>query len=167
MMMRHSLTFLFCLFAFSAFAQVPAPVPEVDVAVPAHEIARGAVLSESDLTYKAVPSTRANESIARSIADLVGLEARRALRTGELIRTIDVKPHALVAKGATVTMVFESGGVTLSSTGRAMADGAEGDVISVLNPTSYGQVQAMVIAPGRVRIGAAPKPSRVAITASH
>lgn len=151
MTLRFLLTLAFCTLAFSAFAQEKA---EVDVAVPARDLPRGAVIKEADLTYKPVPAMRANDSIARSIADLTGLETRRALRAGELIRNIDVKRHALVAKGATVTMLFEAEGISLTAVGRAMTDGADGDIVTVLNPTSFRQVQALVIAPGTVRVGA-------------
>ena len=155
MTLRFVLTFALCVLAFSAFAQTPSA--EVDVAVATRDIARGAVLREADLAYKPVPAARANDSIARSIADLVGMETRRALRAGELIRTIDVKRHALVAKGATVTMLFEAEGIALSAVGRAMTEGGDGDIVTVLNPTSYRQVQATVTGPGTVRVGAAPQ----------
>jgi flagella basal body P-ring formation protein FlgA len=157
---RYLLAVAFCAFAFSAFAQ-PAPgasVPaEVDVAVTARDLPRGSVLAEADLAYKPMPAARATDSIARSIADIVGMETRRALRAGEPVRNIDIRRHALVAKGATVTMLFEADGLTLTFVGRALTDGAEGDVITVLNPSSYRQVQAIVTAPGTVRVGAAPQ----------
>jgi flagellar basal body P-ring formation protein FlgA len=157
---RTFLAVAFCAFAFSAFAQ-PAPTAsapaEVDVAVTARDLPRGSVLTEADLGYKPMAVARANDSIARSIADVVGMETRRALRAGEPIRNIDIKRHALVAKGATVTMLFEAEGLTLTFVGRAMGDGAEGDVITVLNPSSYRQVQAIVTAPGTVRVGSAPQ----------
>jgi flagella basal body P-ring formation protein FlgA len=148
---RLLLVVVLCAAAFSAFAQ---DASEVDVAVASRDVPHGSVLTEADLTYKPVPAARANASIVRSIADVAGMETRRALRAGEMIRTIDVKRHALVTKGATVTMLFEAKGVTLTATGRAMGDGADGDVVTVLNPTSYRQVQAVVVAPGTVRVGA-------------
>jgi flagella basal body P-ring formation protein FlgA len=150
MTFRIAFALLLCAVAFSAFAQ---SAEEVDVVVVSRDLPRGAVISESDLAYKPVPVVRANASIVRSIADLTGMETRRALRAGELIRNIDVKRHALVAKGTTVTMVFEAKGIKLTSVGRAMADGADGDVITVLNPASFRQVQALVVAPGTVRVG--------------
>jgi flagella basal body P-ring formation protein FlgA len=150
MTFRIALVVLLCAAAFSAFAQT---AEEVDVVVASRDLPRGAVIAEGDLGYKPVPAVRANASIVRSIADLTGMETRRSLRAGELIRNIDVKRHALVTKGATVTMLFEAKGIKLTSVGRAMADGADGDVITVLNPASFRQVQALVVAPGTVRVG--------------
>ena len=163
MNLKFLLIFVFCAVAFSAFAQ---PMPkEIDVAVPARDIARGSTISESDLTYQAVAASRAGSNILRSIPDIVGKEARRALRAGELIRETDLKRATLVAKGSTVTMVFEVPGMKLMSVGRALTEGAAGDSITVLNPTSYRQVEATVIAPGTVRVGnpiAAPLPNGLA-----
>ena len=61
----------------------------------------------------------------------------------------------LVAKGATVTMLFDAPGMSLSAVGRALAEGGEGDSIAVLNPTSYRQVVGVVTGPGLVRVGRA------------
>jgi flagella basal body P-ring formation protein FlgA len=150
---KFLLTVLLCSFAFSAFAQTT-PESQVDVAVTNRDVARGEILRESDLAYKPVPVIRANTSIARSIADVSGQETRRALRAGDMIRLSDVKRPTLVAKGATVTMLFEAPGMVLTSVGRAMTEGGLHDTITVQNPVSFRQVQANVVSPGTVRVGA-------------
>ena len=89
----------------------------------------------------------------REIVDIAGKEARRALRAGEPVRPTDLKRPTLIAKGSTVTMVFEMPGIHLTAVGRALNEGAQGDTITVLNPTSYRQVEATVISAGTVRVG--------------
>ena len=150
MTLRYVLTLAFCTMAFTAYAAEPATI---DVAVPSHDVARGKVLGADDLVYRSVPVASASESTVRSIADLMGQETRRSLRAGEFVRMADVKHPTLVAKGSTVTMIFEAPGVSLSATGRALNEGGNGDSITVLNTVSYRQVQATVIAPGTVRVG--------------
>src|SRR4029077_12333941 len=152
MSIRFALAIAFCVVAFSAFAQESAD--QLDVVVPAHDIARGAVLAEGDLTTKSIAVTRANDGIVRNVSDAAGREAKRALRAGEFLRSSDLKRPALVAKGSNVTMVFEAPGIHLTAVGRALAEGGEGDSIAVLNPTSYRQVVAVVTGPGMVRVGA-------------
>ena len=155
MNLRIALIFVFCAAAFSAFAQPkPNDAKEVDVVVPAHDIARGSRIGEGDLTYQAVAAFRANTGVIRSIPEAAGKEARRALRAGEIIRPSDLKRQTLVAKGSTVTMVFEAPGMQLTAVGRALSEGGEGDSISVLNPTSYRQVSAVVVSAGTVRVSA-------------
>jgi flagella basal body P-ring formation protein FlgA len=152
MSFRALLILVLCSLAFSAFAASDAD--EIDVAVPAHDIARGTVIGEADLAYKPIPALRANASIIRAFADAAGKETRRALRAGEMIRESDLKRPTLVAKGANVTMIFEAPGMQLTALGRALAEGGEGDSIPVLNPTSYRQVSAVVVSAGMVRVSA-------------
>jgi flagella basal body P-ring formation protein FlgA len=113
---------------------------------------------------------RANEAFVRNPADISGREAKRALRAGEFLRASDFKRPTLVAKGATVTMIFEAPGMSLSSVGRALAEGGEGDSIAVLNPTSYRQVVGVVTGPGIVKVGKpdlAAAPARKVATANN
>lgn len=140
------------LVAASAFAGTP----DAEIVVPLRDIPRGAVIAETELAYESVPAHRASATVATAIADLAGMEARRNLRAGEPVRFTDVKRPVLVAKGATVTMIFEAPGVKLSATGRAMAEGGMGQSITVLNPVSHRQIEAVVTGPGTVRAGAAP-----------
>jgi flagellar basal body P-ring formation protein FlgA len=153
MNIRFALAIAFCVVAFSAFAQEPAD--QTDVVVPAHDIARGAVLIEGDLTTKSIAVMRVSDGILRNASDVAGREAKRALRAGEFLRNSDLKRPTLVAKGANVTMIFESPGIHLTAVGRALAEGGDGDTIAVLNPTSYRQVGAVVTGPGTVRVGSA------------
>jgi len=159
MTLRILFVLAFCTAAFSAFAQTADP-NHIDVAVPLHDIARGSVLQEGDLTYASIPALSANGSIVKAIADVAGMEARRALRAGEFIRITDLRRPVVVTKGSNVTMSFEADGLVLTAVGRAMADGGEGDIVSVLNPTSFRQVQAIVVAPGKVRVGDGLAPRR-------
>jgi len=150
MTLKSFLVVAFCAIAFSAFAQ--SPDNQIELVVPAHDIARGALINDEDLTTKLVPALRVNGALIRDADDVAGHEAKRALRAGELIRASDLKHPTLVAKGATVTMVFQVPGIALTSVGRALAEGGEGDTIAVLNPTSYRQVSAVITGPGTVRV---------------
>jgi flagellar basal body P-ring formation protein FlgA len=157
MMYRYAIALVLCTLAFSAFAaQDGSPIEDGQVfaMVPAHDIARGAVIEDGDLVQKAMPAQRINNSIVRDASEANGKEARRALRAGEMLRSTDFKRPTLVAKGSTVTMVYEAPGVKLTAVGRALAEGGEGDSVTVLNPVSYRQVVAEVIGPGTVRVGA-------------
>jgi len=152
MTLRFALAVAFCAIAFSAFAQEADN--QIDLVVPVHDIARGVTIDAGDLTTKSISVLRVNESLIRDASEVAGKEAKRALRAGEFLRLSDLKRPTLVAKGATVTMVFEAPGVSLTAVGRALAEGGEGESIAVVNPTSYRQVVAVVTGPGMVRVGA-------------
>ncbi len=139
----------FFLFALALMLAYPA-FGGVRVVVPAHDIARGAVISESDVTYLAARGDVMG-GIVTSLSDVVGMEPRRMLRAGETLRLSDLRHPVLVTKGSTVTMVFEAPGVVLTASGRAMSEGGVGETVTVQNPASFRQISAIVIGPGQVR----------------
>jgi len=141
--------------AYPAFA-------DMRVVVPNRDIARGEVIAESDLVYGTISSTTVFSGIATSVDTLKGMEARRMLRAGEIVRVDDVRHPVVVAKGSMVTMTFEAPGVTLTASGRAMSEGGVGDTITVQNPASFRQISCIVTGPGAVRAAS----SSLAIPAS-
>jgi flagella basal body P-ring formation protein FlgA len=121
----------------------------VRVVVPTHDIARGATLTESDLTYSTLPND-VMAGTALAMNDVVGMQTRRMLRTGETMRIEDLRHPILVVKGSTVTMTFEAPGIMLTATGRAMSEGGLGENVTIQNPASFRQITAVVTGPGQV-----------------
>ncbi len=144
-MLRFLLLACALLLASPAFAETG-----VRIVVPTHDIARGTVITSSDLTYQTV-GDNIMSGTAASFSDLVGLETRRVLHMGESVRLDDVRHPIVVAKGSTVTMTFEVPGITLTTVGRAMSEGGIGDIVTVQNSTSFRQVSTVVIGAGQVR----------------
>ena len=138
----------FCLFVLALVLAYPA-FGGVRVVVPAHDIGRGTVITESDMTYAVATSDVMG--VATNLIDVVGLETRRTLRAGETLRLQDLRHPVLVARGTTVTMVFEAPGVVLTASGRAMSEGGLGETVTVQNPASFRQISGIVIGPGQVR----------------
>ena len=150
-MMKKILIAACAMFAMESAAF--ADTGSVRIVVPAHDIARGETIADSDLSYQTIPTAQAFNGIVTSMNDLDGMQARRVLRTGETVRNDDVRRPILVTKGSTVTMVFAAPGVMLSATGKAMTEGGMGENVVVLNPVSYRQISATVIGAGQVRAG--------------
>lgn len=158
----------FWLFAFALILAYPA-LGGARVVVPNHDIARGQVIGESDMTYSLV-NGQVMAGIVTSLGDVVGLEARRTLRAGETLRLSDLRHPVLVAKGSTVTMVFEAPGVVLTATGRAMSEGGLGETVTIQNPATYRQISGIVIGPGQVQAqvgGALNSPANNRFAAIH
>ncbi len=137
------------LAASSAFANT------VRIVVPAHDIARGDTISESDLTFATVDGAALMSGVPTKMEEVKGLQARRVLSAGQPFRSDDVRRPIVVTKGQMVTMQFVVPGVELSAMGRAMSEGGIGDTVTVQNPTSYRMIAATVIAPGTVRASGA------------
>lgn len=133
------------LAASSAFAAT------VRVVVPAHDIARGEVIGESDLTYATVDGNALMANVPTRMNEVVGLQTRRVLSTGQTFRSDDLRRPIVVMKGQTITMQFNAPGVELSAMGRAMSEGGVGDTVTIQNPASYRMISGIVVAPGTVR----------------
>ena len=143
------------LFIFAAFALTLAAgsafAGTVRIVVPAHDIARGDVLAESDLTYTTVDGAALMSGVPTKIDEVKGMQARRMLSSGQPFRGEDVRRPIIITKGQTVTMQFIVPGVELTAMGRAMSEGGIGDTVTIQNPASYRMISGVVTGPGTVR----------------
>jgi flagella basal body P-ring formation protein FlgA len=127
-------------------------VETIEVVTLARTIARGETIRESDILIERLPRVDV-QTDALTRADLVIHQAaRRALRAGQTLRAADLMKPQIVSRDDSVTIIFKTATITLTLRGKAMGNGAEGEMISVLNPTSKRIVQATVTAPGVVTV---------------
>lgn len=127
----------------------------VEVYTALHTIERGAVVAESDLVATRMPRSRLT---LRQVADagrIVGLAARRTIQAGRPLRAADFEQPVLVKRGAKVTLVYQTAGMTLTTIGQALSAGAEGDVIDILNLQSRRTVTGVVRGRDQVEVGLA------------
>ena len=142
---------LFALMPGLLLAAGSALASTVRIVVPAHDIARGDTISESDLTYATVDGAALMSGVPTKIDEVKGMQARRTLSAGQAFRGDDVRRPIVITKGQTVTMQFIVPGVELTAMGRAMSEGGVGDTVTIQNPVSYRMIAGTVIAPGTVR----------------
>ena len=79
----------------------------------------------------------------------VGQETRVAIYAGRPILASALGPAALVERNQMVLLLYQSTGLSISTEGRALDRGGEGDRIKVMNLTSKATVTG-VIGPGGV-----------------
>ena len=147
------------LFVLGLFALMPALLlaagsafaGTIRVVVPAHDIARGDTISETDLTYTTVDGAALMSGIPTRIDEVKGMQTRRMLSAGQPFRGDDLRKPIVITKGQTVTMQFVLPGVELTAMGRAMSEGGIGDTVTIQNPASYRMISGIVTAPGTVR----------------
>jgi len=93
----------------------------------------------------------------------VGMQARRQLRAGQALRVADLSKPDLVTRDQNVTLIYETAGLYLTIRGKAMDNGTEGDVVSVMNLQSKRPVAGVVSGRGEVTISvASPQPAPAA-----
>ena len=124
-----------------------------EIVVVARALNRGETLRDSDILIERRPRVEVASDVVTKSSAVIGQAARRALRPGQTLRAADLMKPDLVGRNEAVTIVFEMRGITLTARGKAMDAGAEGDIVSVLNPQSKRVLQATVRGPGLVVVG--------------
>jgi flagellar basal body P-ring formation protein FlgA len=89
---------------------------------------------------------------ASEMLQVVGLEARVAIYPGRPVRLADLGPAAVVERNEIVSLLFRRGGLTIVTEGRALARGAIGDAVVVMNLSSRQSVQGVVRHPGLIEV---------------
>ena len=83
----------------------------------------------------------------------VGKEARVAIYAGRPVRAQDLGAPALVERNQLVSLIYLSGGLAISTEGRALARAAEGEVIRVMNLGSRTSVSGRIGPDGAIYVG--------------
>lgn len=111
----------------------------------ARTIRVGTIVTVADIS---APQTEAG---LREAATLVGLEAARTIFKGEPVSRDYLRAPTLVARNGLVSMEFLSGGLVITTEGRALEDGGAGALVRVMNLSSKRIVPAVVVAANTVR----------------
>jgi len=122
------------------------------VPVLAHHLDSGTIITLTDIDWATVPDERVTPNVVVSADQLIGRELRHAVNDGDIIRTSDVMAARLVTRGALVTLKIETPFMQLTAQGRALQDGAEGEVIRVNNTQSNRMVEGTVTGPGMILV---------------
>jgi flagellar basal body P-ring formation protein FlgA len=135
----------------------------VQVAMLNHNVATGDALSERDIEWSRAAADKVGSDAVTDASRLVNCESRRSLNAGSILHMHDLRGAKLVSKGSLVTLAVETPYMTLNTQGRAMADGAMGDTIQVINTQSNRSVDAVVVASGKVSVSPVGGSNKVAV----
>ena len=113
------------------------------------------VISARDIAWIDVRADALTGDVATSADQLIGRAPRRGLGENAPIRVRDVQAPVVVKRGDLVTMTLKTPVMTLTAQGRALADGAAGESVRVLNTGSSRTVEATVTGPNQVTVTAA------------
>ncbi|MFW6413402.1 MAG: flagellar basal body P-ring formation chaperone FlgA [Oceanicaulis sp.] len=126
--------------------------PVADVPVLARAIERGEVIDAADIDWVRMPANRVRPETVLSAKALIGQSARRSLRADAPVRSLDIEPPVMIARGETVALVYRSGALVLTARARALEDAAAGETARFVNLASNRTVEGVADAPGRARV---------------
>lgn len=127
-------------------------IASLTVALPilTRSIGRGDVIGPQDLAIRRLPRHGLPVGTVQDETLITGSIARRALAPGQPLREADVMRPELVQKHQPVTVSYVTPGLSLTLRGKAMAGGALGAVVPVMNPTSKRVIETIVTGHGEV-----------------
>lgn len=93
-------------------------------------------------------------TLPAEVAAVLGLQTRGIIYAGRAIAPGQLVPPRLVERNQLVTLAYESGALSIRTEGRALAAGAAGEVIRVMNLASRSTVLATIRADGVLTVTA-------------
>jgi flagella basal body P-ring formation protein FlgA len=115
-------------------------------------VGRGDIVNASDVMIERMPRSRLPSDIVMTPGTIIGYAARRPMQEGTVLRSGDLERPRVIARNDQVTILVESGNLTVTARGRALDGGSVGDSIEVQNVGSRRTLQATILGPGRVAV---------------
>jgi len=126
-------------------------IETVEVAVLTRDIDRADMLKSSDISLERRPKAEVTgEPASRDRS--IGMQLRRPMRAGTPIRVADIVKPDFVQRDQAVTIIYQVPGLYLTTRGKAVESGAEGDTVSVLNLQSKRTLTGVVTGRGQITV---------------
>lgn len=127
---------------------LPLPAMATETLVTTRTIRAQTAIQPEDIAF-------GTETVPGALADpaqAIGMEARAVLYAGRPIRPSDLAPAAVVERNQVVPLSFRRGPLTILAEGRALARGAPGDLVRVMNLASRTTVQGVITPAGGIDV---------------
>ncbi|MGJ4947647.1 flagellar basal body P-ring formation chaperone FlgA [Bradyrhizobium sp. HKCCYLS20291] len=136
-------------------------IDTVEAVVLIRNLDRNEMIRAGDLQVERRPRAELGgaEPASRELA--VGMQMRRPVRAGQPLKATDLAKPDLVQRDQAVTLIYQTAGIYLTTRGKALESGTEGDVVSVLNLQSKRTIAGRVSGRGQVSVDiAVAKPAQ-------
>jgi flagella basal body P-ring formation protein FlgA len=132
---------------------VPVSIATLEAVVVARRpLVRGQTLTAGDLSLEQMDTNRLHKAYYTRVEDVVGLRSKRAVAAGKPIYANQLKREQLVRRGSRVAIVANTGGLLVTMSGKALADGGRGDRIRVENLDSGRVITGTVSGRGVIQV---------------
>jgi flagella basal body P-ring formation protein FlgA len=113
---------------------------------------RGRILSREDLVPKQFELNQLKFGYFTDINEVLGKTLKRHLNRGAVLTPSNIVVTKVIKRGERVSIIAETGGISVRASGEALEDGGLGDIIRVKNLNSKKVIEARIEAPGRVKV---------------
>lgn len=123
-----------------------------DVMASTRPILRGQSIDINDVQVIHQKASKRSQAYFHKPDQIVGMIAKYSIPVGKVFSLQMVEAPRLVQRGEIVTLVAETASLVVRMKGKALSDGAAGDVIKVRNTTSNRVVEGIVSGTGTVKV---------------
>ena len=109
---------------------------------------RGDIIQPEDISIE----TDSGERVEDIMDDYVGMELKRTVYAGKKINAAHVGPPIIVKRNSRVSMIYRFGRLEINAWGRALDEGGEGDVITIMNLESRKRIQGTILPTGIIEV---------------
>jgi flagella basal body P-ring formation protein FlgA len=122
------------------------------VAVAARDVNAHEIFTDDSLRYERMDTGQLPAGFVTNKNKILGLMARRQITPGMVVTDSMVNKPVFVKRGNLITLLAHIGSMEVTSSGQAMQDGTEGQLIRVLNVNSNKAVFGRVINESTVQV---------------
>ncbi|MCD8562746.1 MAG: flagellar basal body P-ring formation chaperone FlgA [Alphaproteobacteria bacterium] len=115
-------------------------------------LSNGAIIGPRDIETVSVPARQISSQTILDANNIIGMTPRRTVVAGTPMGNEDLAAPQIIQRGKTVLMVYKSGPLVLTAQGKALDNGAKGDVVRVVNASTNRSLQAVAIAENEVEV---------------
>ncbi|MGB0720222.1 MAG: flagellar basal body P-ring formation chaperone FlgA, partial [Bdellovibrionales bacterium] len=124
----------------------------VDIPVLREAVRSGTIIGKNDIDYITIREAALRHDMVMSKEELIGMTPRRIILQDKPIKTGDLEAPQVIKRGDLITMRFSHRGMQLTAQGKALENGAKGDVIRVSNSASNKNLEALVVGEREVEV---------------
>lgn len=127
-------------------------ITTINVPVPARRLFPDEIVQPTDVSMVEMPLQRLGTFAIHDADNLIGKQVRRMLVAGRPVPRQSVVPPRVITRGEKVKIILRHGGLSLTATGRAMADAHAGQPVRVVNLSSNKAINAIATGTGIVEV---------------
>jgi len=121
------------------------------------QVNSGEIIRKDDVDVVYRRDDLVGRDVITDAKQLIGRTPMYRVRPGEPVRVTDVRAPILVSRGGQIIIKLEYGAMTITAQGKALDEGARGDVIRVENLQSNKTIEATVAGPDLVTVTLGPR----------
>ncbi|MCK6418099.1 MAG: flagellar basal body P-ring formation chaperone FlgA, partial [Alphaproteobacteria bacterium] len=116
----------------------------INVPVLRDTLNQGATIGERDLDQLALRERQVRPNMILKVENLIGKTPRRMVLAGQPVLENEIEQPLIVSRGENVMVIYRKGALQLTAQGKALENGAIGDIIRIANTNTNKTIEGEV-----------------------